>query len=150
MAANDADSSSATTAPPALVLDTNVVLDWLLFADPRVAPIVAAIEAGQLRWLSCTPMRQEFERTLGYRNLAHWQPNCERLLSIFDRHAVMASAPATLPLLRCSDPDDQIFLDLAVGAGARWLITHDRALLRLAKRARALGVTVVPPARWAA
>jgi uncharacterized protein len=137
MAANDA-----------VVLDTNVALDWLVFDDARVAALAAAIESRSLRWLSCLPMRQEFERTLGYRMLSKWQPDCERSLSKFDQHAVIEPAPHTLPALRCSDPDDQIFLDLAVAAGAGWLLTHDRALLRLAKRAAALGVRIVPPARW--
>jgi len=137
MAANDA-----------LVLDTNVVLDWLVFADPRVAALVAAIEAGSVRWLSCAAMREEFERTLGYRMLGKWQPNCERSLSKFDCYAEICPSPRTLPALRCSDPDDQIFLDLAVATGSAWLLTHDRALLRLAKRAAALGVKVVAPARW--
>lgn len=137
-------------ANQSLVLDTNVVLDWLVFADARVAVLAAAIESGSVRWLSCEPMRQEFERTLGYRTLAKRQPNCERLLSHFDRHAVMEAAPHTLPGLRCSDPDDQIFLDLAVASGAAWLLTHDRALLRLAKRAAAMGVRIVQPSRWSA
>jgi len=137
MAANDA-----------LVLDTNVVLDWLVFADAKAAALAAAIEAGTVRWLSCPPMRQEFERTLGYRTLLKWQPNGEHLLSQFDRHAVMQATPPTLPSLRCSDPDDQVFIDLAAASGAAWLLTHDRALLRLAKRAAAFGVKVVPPARW--
>lgn len=133
-----------------VVLDTNVVLDWLLFGDARVAALAAAIESGGLRWLSCPPMRQEFERTLGYRALGKWQPNCERLLAKFDRHAVIEPAPQTLPALRCSDPDDQIFLDLAAAANAPCLITHDRALLRLAKRAAALGLRIVTPSRWPA
>jgi PIN domain len=34
---------------PLLVLDTNVVLDWVAFGDPRVQPIVDAIERGALR-----------------------------------------------------------------------------------------------------
>jgi predicted nucleic acid-binding protein len=60
----------------------------------------------------------------------------------------MLAAPATLPGLRCSDPDDQVFIDLAAEAGARWLLTHDRALLRLARRARALGVQIAQPQSW--
>ena len=52
MAANDA-----------LVLDTNVVLDWLLFCDERVAALAGAIESGAVRWLCCGPMRAEFERS---------------------------------------------------------------------------------------
>src|SRR5512140_3860762 len=31
---------------PLLVLDTNVVLDWIAFADPRVQPLVDAVERG--------------------------------------------------------------------------------------------------------
>lgn len=134
---------------PALVLDTNVVLDWLLFADPRSAVLAEAVTGGTVRWLSCAPMRDEFERTLGYRTLQHWNPDRERLLSVFDRHAVILPTPTTLPAMRCTDPDDQVFLDLAVASGARWLLTHDRALLRLRRRAAALGLQVVAPGHWA-
>jgi predicted nucleic acid-binding protein len=52
--------------------------------------------------------------------------------------------------LRCRDGDDQKFLDLAHFAGARWLISRDRALLDLAKRARHLGFEILTPALWSA
>ena len=45
----------------------------------------------------------------------------------------------------CSDPDDQKFLDLAVGGGARMLFTKDRALLRLARAARKSGLEILTP-----
>src|SRR5262245_42733415 len=82
-AAPMAANAEPPSAPPTLVLDTNVVLDWLLFADPGVAAMAAAIEAGSVRWLACAAMREEFERTLHARTLLKWQPNCERLLSHF-------------------------------------------------------------------
>ena len=41
-------------------------------------------------------------------------------------------APPGLP--RCSDVDDQKFLELAWHAQARWLVTKDKALLVLARR----------------
>lgn len=126
-----------------------MVLDWLLFADPGTAAMAEAVSAGSVRWLCCARMRDEFERTLGYPALQSRNPDRERLLSAFDRHAVILPTPATLPALRCTDPDDQVFLDLAVAAGARWLLTHDRALLRLRRRAAALGVEVMAPGRWA-
>jgi uncharacterized protein len=137
-------------AAPGLVLDTNTVLDWLLFRDPGIANLGAAIDGHTLRWLACARMRDEFERTLGYPTLAKWQPDSERLLLQFDRAAVMRPTPPTLPSLRCTDPDDQVFIDLAVAEGARWLITHDRALLKLARRASALGVQICRPASWQA
>ena len=52
------------------------------------------------------------------------------------RHA--RRLPLTGP--RCTDPDDQKFLDLALHAHAKWLVSRDKALLRLARKARPLGL----------
>jgi predicted nucleic acid-binding protein len=70
----------------------------------------------------------------------------------------MASREATLPtgygldnlLLpagfpNCRDTDDQHFLALAYHARADGLLTKDRQLLRLRKRAARFGVTIVSP-----
>jgi putative PIN family toxin of toxin-antitoxin system len=134
---------------PHIILDTNVVLDWMVFRNGVVLPLVSAIEQGRVQWIACAAMRSELARTLRYDNLARWAPDRERALATFDAHALVLPEPASLPALRCSDPDDQVFLDLAVVAGARWLLTHDRALLRLARRARGLGVMVIHPKLWA-
>lgn len=132
-----------------MVLDTNTVLDWLVFEDAGMAAVAAAVEEGALAWLATAQMRDELARTLNYRTLARWQPDSERTLSTFDKHARLLPEPAAAPQhLRCSDPDDQVFLDLALAHGARWLLTHDRALLRLARRVRPLGLLIVPPRRW--
>jgi len=47
--------------------------------------------------------------------------------------------------LACTDLSDQKFLDLAHTARADWLVTKDKALLKLARRARALGLQIVEP-----
>jgi predicted nucleic acid-binding protein len=133
---------------PRVVLDTNVVLDWLVFRNVVVQALAADIENGRLQWMACAAMRGELARTLRYDTLARWAPDPERALDVFDAHAQLWPEPVTLPLLRCSDPDDQVFLDLAVGAGARWLLTHDRALLRLRQRALRFGVAIIQPRLW--
>ena len=43
-----------------------------------------------------------------------------------------------------------MFIDLALAAGVQWLFTRDRALLRLARKARERGVIVLRPADWSA
>lgn len=132
-----------------MVLDTNTVLDWLVFADDGMAPVAAALHSGALQWLACASMRDELARTLHYRTLARWKPDSERTLIAFDRWAQLQPVPPPAPQhLRCSDPDDQVFLDLALAHRARWLLTHDRALLRLARRVRPLGLHIVPPRGW--
>ena len=35
---------------------------------------------------------------------------------------------------RCDDPDDQVFIDLALAGEAQWLLSHDKAVLRLRRR----------------
>ena len=57
-------------------------------------------------------------------------------------------APDPAPI-RCRDPDDQKFIDLALARSAAWLFSRDKALLALARRARSRGVTICPPAALA-
>ena len=37
-------------APSGVILDTNVVLDWMLFGNRECSPLIAAIERGALQW----------------------------------------------------------------------------------------------------
>ena len=51
-----------------LVLDTNIVLDMLVFRDPRTHDLHAALfanpEIPDLMWLATAPMREELARVL--------------------------------------------------------------------------------------
>jgi uncharacterized protein len=142
-------TQKATHPLPSVVLDTNAVLDWLVFANPGMAPVAAAIQSGAVRWLVCPRMRDELLRTLAYPALAKWRPDAAAALATFDQHAQMCPAPTTAPTTpRCTDADDQVFIDLAVAASAQCLLTHDRALLKLARRAKPLGLQIMQPALW--
>ena len=136
---------------PVLVLDTNVVLDLLLFRDRSCASLVAALQARQLTWICTEAMRAELASVLPRTQFKRWQPDTEQILRAFDECAVqLPAAPSydAAAALRCRDADDQKFIDLACAAGARWLLTRDRALLDLAKGARILGVGVLHPTEW--
>ena len=141
--------NGAEQPPQHAVLDTQVVLDWLVFHDPSIAALASAIERGSLRWLTSQAMRAELEHVLDRGVAAAWGPDRVAIALAFDRHAQTA-LPGVPPgqLLRCSDPDDQIFIDLALASGAQWLFTRDRALLRLARRARERGLIVLRPVDW--
>lgn len=122
---------------PLLVLDTNVVLDWVAFGDPRVQPIVDAIERGALRAATSGACLQELRRALGY---AQVKLDAAAQALAFERYLAHArvfdipgtAAPPDLPL--CEDPDDQKFLELAWHARASHLVTRDKALLKLARQ----------------
>ncbi|MEO5698134.1 MAG: PIN domain-containing protein [Burkholderiaceae bacterium] len=141
---------TTTPTPHIVVLDTNVVLDWLLFRDARSAKLQAALRAGSLDWIATPAMRAELAHVLDRGRLDAWP--CGGLWEQWDRHC--RKVPATpCPMaaaanLRCTDPDDQKFIDLAVASRARWLLTRDRAVLKLARPLRFLGVGVLTPDRW--
>lgn len=131
-----------------LVIDTNVALDLLVFNEPahalKMAPLRDALQSGRLCWLSCAPMRDELERVLAYPKLlprvAHYGHTPE---SVLQQHDQLASTRAVPPKtsFRCSDPDDQIYLDLAAAHGAT-LLSKDQAVLSMARRMQTLGVRV--------
>lgn len=134
---------------PLLVLDTNVVLDWVAFDDPRMRPIAAAIERGELRAVTSAACLQELRRALAYAQLkldaAAQALAYERYVAHAHCREFADEAPAA-PLPRCEDPDDQKFLELAWHARASHLLTRDRALLKLARElARAGALRVLAP-----
>lgn len=143
---------SEPAATPAAVLDTNVVLDWLLFADAAAAPLARALEARTIRWVGCTAMLEELAVVIRRPALAPWRPQPDALLARAKAwcEQVAAPPPRTAGWPVCRDPADQKFFDLALTRGARWLVTRDRALLHLRRAASRHGVTVCTPAAWAA
>lgn len=138
-----------------VVLDTNVVLDWLWFADARLDGLGAAVQDARLAWVATAPMREELQRVLQRPALPQRGRTPAQVLQAFDRWVQLAAEPlpqARLPgaaALVCTDADDQKFIDLALTQRAQWLFTRDRAVLRLARRARALGCAFAVPEAWA-
>lgn len=131
---------------PLVVIDTQVLLDWLVFANGQVARWTSAVTAGEVGWIACPAMRTEFAHMVTHPRFLRWAPQSERALAVFDRYAVMLADPSNShPRLRCRDADDQVFLDLALEHRAGWLLTRDKALLALARRARPLGLEILQP-----
>lgn len=136
---------------PRLVLDTNVVLDWLVFAERSVAHVAHGVTAARVAWIGTRPMLEELVDVLARPELARWRPDPAAVAAEWARWCHELPAPDPAPPsggLRCADPDDQPFIDLAVAAGARWLLTRDRALLALARPAALRGVEILTPPRW--
>jgi putative PIN family toxin of toxin-antitoxin system len=140
-----------------LVLDTNVWLDWLVFDDPSIAPLKAAVSKGSSEVIVDDAAVEELTRVLAYafgaRTLSAQAQEaaiteCLRIARKEERGR-MKEDLASLP--RCSDPDDQKFLELALACGAGFLLTRDDALLELARGgARPLPFRVVTPQAFAA
>lgn len=134
--------------PPSCLLDTHVVLDWVLFDDPRVRAWTGAIMQRRLRWIYSAGMLDEALRVVCYPALARRHDpagSATRVERCFADWGDRLAAAPTQSALSCADVDDQMFVDLAVRHGARWLLTRDHALLRLARPAAARGLRIVAP-----
>ena len=135
-----------------LVLDTNVVLDWLVFRDLRCAELGDALRHRRARWIATEAMRQELQCVLARGTLDAWAPDLLSIWSNWEQWAqIVAPPPAPIPRSpRCTDPDDQKFIDLGLHVGAHALLSRDRAVLRCARRTRPLGLDILPPDAWVA
>ena len=139
-----------------LILDTQIWLDWLVFDDPGVRALRAAVEQGSAQVFMDAACDAELERVLAYDLGRHSIAAAAqaaalaqaRRLSRRIENKLTAAERAGLP--RCRDPDDQIFLEAALAARADVLVTKDRALLELnRRRTRALPFRVSTPNEFA-
>ena len=135
--------SACDPIPPALVLDTNIVLDAWVFGDAAALPLITGLPQGRWRWLATAAMRAELVRVLTYpqivKSLAHHLISSQAVLDKFDALAEVVAVASKAPVT-CKDPDDQKFIDLAVAHQAT-LLSKDRAVLCMEKRLLTLGVT---------
>ena len=140
-----------STDAPRIVLDTNAVLDWLYFRDPRCAVLAEAVTTHRVRWIASASMRDEIEHVMTRGSLGdRWPDGAASVRDGWQRWAttVDAEAPASPAALRCTDVDDQKFIDLAIEGRAVALLSADRAVLRLARRAIAWGLVISTVERW--
>ncbi|APA85280.1 putative toxin-antitoxin system toxin component, PIN family [Paraburkholderia sprentiae WSM5005] len=150
--------SLASSGALRVVLDSNVWIDILVFDDPHTRPIAAALESGALAALIDARCLAELTYVLDYPQFAQRNVDKAAALAVVARLAQLLEPPAPAesasdarPLPQCKDRDDQKFLELAHSAKADWLVSKDRALLKLAKRiARDFGFRIAQPAPFVA
>lgn len=132
--------------PIKIVLDTNAVLDWLLFDGPAVQPMKAALNQGRLLPITNDACFAELQRVLQYPKLRLDEALRAALLAAYRMAAQWIDAAAGEDVPRCRDRDDQKFLDLAAAARADFLVTRDARLLAMSRRMeQRFGVRVVMP-----
>ena len=137
------------------ILDTNIWLDWFVFEqtdDSPVAQLQRHIEqdAGAVhRVLMTQAMWDEWVDVLARPQFAI---DAQRQAQILAQTRALVqwveTSPTPLHRIRCTDRDDQVFIDVALACRVDWLISKDRHLLRLHNRARQWGVRVVTPQDW--
>ena len=144
------------------VLDTNVVLDLLHFDDPIARPLRQALDDGRVQCVVTEATLEEWRRVLAYPEFAldpvQQAARFERYRALSEPVPAVASAglshkgtpihyglkPVWSRMPRCSDPDDQKFIELAADIHALGLVSKDRAVLKLRRRCAPLYRIMTP------
>jgi putative PIN family toxin of toxin-antitoxin system len=130
-------SPSVRSLPLAVVLDTNVVLDVLVFDDPVTRPLGDGLKQGTLVAWADGDTLQELEWVL---RMPTFKLEEAARREVFARYRGLVRldsevSPAPVPELpRCRDRDDQKFLRLTARVGAAWLVSKDKRVLSMADR----------------
>lgn len=138
--------------PKLVVIDTNVCLDLFVFKDPRWALILSGLKDGSIKAITREDCRNEWLAVLHYSHLPVNAENRDQIIQTFDASISCVERPEKpLPLPRCTDKDDQKFLEIARDGEVKTLITKDKALLKLAKKVHKAGYyTIESPEKFIA
>jgi putative PIN family toxin of toxin-antitoxin system len=115
------------------VLDTNIVIAGLLWRGPSHA-LLGHVMDGRLQCFSSAPLIEELRRVLGYGKLAgrigSLNTTATRLADDYRTLIEMAIVADISPAI-AADPEDDVLLATALGAGAEIIVSGDAHLLNL-------------------
>ena len=140
--------------PKLIVIDSQSLFDWMVFRNPACARWDAALHGSEWEWIFTSEMKSEFDFVAAKGFGGRWPVDSAVIEAAWARHGRPVDIPpppgATARLV-CTDADDQKFIDLAIAARAHTLVTRDKALLRLARKAlERHGVRICRPETWSA
>jgi putative PIN family toxin of toxin-antitoxin system len=132
----------AKVEAPRVVLDTNVVLSALVFAQGTTAQLRSAWQARSCVPLVSTATVRELVRVLTYPKFKLDPAEQEELLADYLPYAQVVTIPRPLPVVPdCRDAFDLPFLHLAAAGKTAALVTGDADLLSLGRVGRCVIIT---------
>ena len=119
--------------PPRVVIDTNLVLSALVFAQGRLTPLRHAWQGAYCQPLLSSVTAAELLRVFAYPKFKLSATDQQELLADYLPYCTTVRIPAKPPATpACRDPFDAPFLQLAIAGKAAYLVTGDQDLLSLA------------------
>lgn len=133
-------------AKPRVVLDTNVLVSFLITPHGRASAVVAAgLEGSRYQVVTCSAILEEVRRVCAYPKIARRygisEVEAEALIALLKCEAVVT--PGLLQVSGCEDPADDCVLACALEGQARYIVTGDPHLLVLREYQ---GVRICSPA----
>lgn len=121
---------------PTVVLDTNILLDILVFDDQRAHPLRTALSNQELDALVTVDTLDELIDVISRPQFSlDKQKQAEILLQWQSWSRLVQQSDLQIAPWKCKDRDDQVFINLAFSFKPSTLISKDKLVLKLAKRA---------------
>ena len=119
-----------------LILDTNILLDIFVFDDQRAHPLRAALSNQEIDALVTEDTLDEFIDVISRSQFGlDKQKQAEILLQWQSWSRLIKQSDLQVAPWKCKDRDDQVFINLAFSFKPSTLISKDKLVLKLAKRA---------------
>jgi predicted nucleic acid-binding protein len=136
-------NTALTDIKPRLVLDTNVILDLLVFKDPSAEPIQLLLDANQVDAVRTLASMAELIDVIGRPTFKLSQENQEAIVQAWESATRLLENTAIEPApFTCRDRDDQVFIDMAFSIRPALLLSKDLRVLELQAIARRHGVDI--------
>lgn len=128
---------------PRLVLDTNVILDLLVFKDPSAESIQLMLDAKQVDAVRTPASMAELVDVIGRSTFKLSQENQETIVQAWESSSRLLEITAIEPApFTCRDLDDQVFLDMAYSIRPALLLSKDLRVLELKTIAQRYGIEI--------
>lgn len=130
------------------VFDTGVVVSALIFSQGRLGWLRQDWREGHAVPLVAQPTVEELLRVFAYPKFRLTREARDELLADYLPYAEVVPVPKRAPRVPpCRDPEDRMFLELAVTGDAEALVTGDDDLLALAPE---FAIPILRPEAWRA
>ena len=136
-------NTALTDTKPRLVLDTNVILDLLVFKDPSAEPIRLLLGAKLVDAVRTPASMAELIDVIGRPTFKLNREDQATIVRAWETSSRLLEDMAIEPApFTCRDPDDQVFIDMAYSIRPAFLLSKDLRVLELRAIAKPHGVEI--------
>jgi putative PIN family toxin of toxin-antitoxin system len=136
-------NTALTDIKPRLVLDTNVILDLLVFKDPSAESIRLLLDAKQVDAIRTPASMAELIDVIGRPVFKLSREDQASIVQAWEASSRLLENTAIEPApFTCRDPDDQVFINMAYSLRPALLLSKDLRVLELQAIAKQHGVDI--------
>ncbi len=124
-----------------VILDTNVVLDLLVFQDPRTDRLRHSLQQQEIHFIYSPEIFLEYRNVIARPQFAQSLAQQQRILATWQELACLMPSPPSCNFC-CADQNDQMFIDLAYYYRPCMLLSKDIKIIQMHKRMHMEGVEI--------